>query len=524
MRWLELRRHLLPRSGVGVVGSWLVIAPIGNPVIRIDLRLLDRIELFGSQGPAREGDYWASPDRLNDLILVCGELEVALYIADGQDAVQGLAKQAAAWTREDRDAPELDAPPDQTPLVAKAPPHPSPPTQGALVVISSTSDGEDSSFDELADTVYELAEARTTIGRGDDNTIVIAHRSVSREHAVLTRDPHSRTYTINGLGSTNGIRVNGEAHDEVELKHGDTVDLGHVRFRFESEDYAFPEPADLERFIVVDTDPVVERDGYIVVGRRSYRLEEVREYARRGANLPLAGGGLLQASMALLVVAGADRDAVASATWLGMRFGRPAPDTEAAPTGRNGVQPGDELVSAAVVSSALSGETVGVDATVGRSTLRLRREGSMRELALELDADSVRWATLLDRRAPGLSADDLPSLERLTDHVVVLDFWETGSDLCEFKMLRLGELQERHADLRVLGVAADNTAATDLERIAMRTSYPHILDHDRSIFWSYGIVEPPMLVVIDKLGIVRKVEVGIGDFGVLEAQLLQLMR
>jgi len=37
--------ELLPRSGIGVDGYDLVIAPPGNPVIRLDARLLDRIEL-----------------------------------------------------------------------------------------------------------------------------------------------------------------------------------------------------------------------------------------------------------------------------------------------------------------------------------------------------------------------------------------------------------------------------------------------------------------------------------------------
>jgi len=36
---------LLPRSGVAVVAPWLVIAPAGNPIIRLDLRLLDRVEI-----------------------------------------------------------------------------------------------------------------------------------------------------------------------------------------------------------------------------------------------------------------------------------------------------------------------------------------------------------------------------------------------------------------------------------------------------------------------------------------------
>ena len=41
------RTRLLPRSGIGVDGAWLVIAPPGNPIIRLDARLLDRVELIG---------------------------------------------------------------------------------------------------------------------------------------------------------------------------------------------------------------------------------------------------------------------------------------------------------------------------------------------------------------------------------------------------------------------------------------------------------------------------------------------
>lgn len=36
------RSQLLPRSGIGVVGPWLVIALVDAPVVRLDLRLLDR--------------------------------------------------------------------------------------------------------------------------------------------------------------------------------------------------------------------------------------------------------------------------------------------------------------------------------------------------------------------------------------------------------------------------------------------------------------------------------------------------
>ena len=39
------RGKLLPRSGIGVEAPWLLIAPPGNPIIRLDARLLDRVSV-----------------------------------------------------------------------------------------------------------------------------------------------------------------------------------------------------------------------------------------------------------------------------------------------------------------------------------------------------------------------------------------------------------------------------------------------------------------------------------------------
>lgn len=168
--WSIDRATLLPRSGVGVVGSWLVISKPGNPAIRVDLRALDKIAVADSEIAARNRDQ----DWRSDLILACGDLEVAIHIADGPDAVERTVQEAAPFTR----------------------------------------------------------------------------------------------------GTTGS----------------DT-------------------PADLSRILFVGNDAVMERGDYIQVGGVAFRINEVREYALRGANLPLAGGRLLQAAMALLVVAAAERDA-----------------------------------------------------------------------------------------------------------------------------------------------------------------------------------------------------------------------
>ena len=224
------RTRLLPRSGIGVDAPWLIIAPPGNPIIRLDARLLDRVELIGRSptaplvasgvaiaGVAAAGfsllpggvfacaglAYLAHERfsearrraRSRDLLLALGDLEVALHVADGPEAAKGISEQLAPYTR---DAP-ITRP-----------------------------------------EVYEDAKRRVRAqaeGKGD----AAAKREI--EHALL-------------VGS------------DVVTMNGDMLKVG----------------AD-----------------------QQYRISEVREYALRGANLPLPGGRLLQAAMGLLVVAAEER-------------------------------------------------------------------------------------------------------------------------------------------------------------------------------------------------------------------------
>lgn len=226
------RTRLLPRSGIGVDAPWLIIAPPGNPIIRLDARLLDRVELIGRSptaplvasgvaiaGVAAAGfsllpggvfacaglAYLAHErfsearrrSRSRDLLLALGDLEVALHVADGPEAAKGISEQLAPYTR---DAP-ITRP-----------------------------------------EVYEDAKRRVRAqaeGKGD----AAAKREI--EHALL-------------VGS------------DVVTMNGDMLKVGQDQ---------------------------------------AYRISEVREYALRGANLPLPGGRLLQAAMGLLVVAAEERAA-----------------------------------------------------------------------------------------------------------------------------------------------------------------------------------------------------------------------
>lgn len=86
---------------------------------------------------------------------------------------------------------------------------------------------------DVKDLRFEL-HRDTTIGRSQDNTVVIASESLSRRHARIVY--LGTRFLLQDLGSTNGCAVNElllASRAEV-LSSGDIVKLGSVRFRFES--------------------------------------------------------------------------------------------------------------------------------------------------------------------------------------------------------------------------------------------------------------------------------------------------
>jgi len=119
-----------------------------------------------------------------------------------------------------------------------------------LVVVSSNFGGLECVLDKAAQ----------VIGRTEDNDVVINHRSISRHHAKIVRQGDS--YTVVDHASANGVFVNGEKYDRVELRPGDMVDLGHVRMRFVGADEAWVfDPTN-----AVDTSPTPEKSKTTLYG------------------------------------------------------------------------------------------------------------------------------------------------------------------------------------------------------------------------------------------------------------------
>jgi pSer/pThr/pTyr-binding forkhead associated (FHA) protein len=80
---------------------------------------------------------------------------------------------------------------------------------------------------------FPVAEPLTGIGRSPDNLIQLPGQSVSKYHAVISRDAGG--WRIKDAGSKNGVLLNGLKVRESTIKHGDKIGIGGQEFVFETK-------------------------------------------------------------------------------------------------------------------------------------------------------------------------------------------------------------------------------------------------------------------------------------------------
>jgi hypothetical protein len=81
-----------------------------------------------------------------------------------------------------------------------------------------------------------LGGGGAVLGRSRDADVVIDDPNVSRRHAEVR--PSGGSWIVRDLGSTNGVKVNGQRVDPARpqsLKRGDVIELGTARVTFELE-------------------------------------------------------------------------------------------------------------------------------------------------------------------------------------------------------------------------------------------------------------------------------------------------
>jgi hypothetical protein len=77
---------------------------------------------------------------------------------------------------------------------------------------------------------YTLTAVRTTIGRHPDSDVFLDDVTVSRNHAVVTRE--NDAYVIADQGSLNGTYVNRRRIERQTLLDGDELQIGKYKLTF----------------------------------------------------------------------------------------------------------------------------------------------------------------------------------------------------------------------------------------------------------------------------------------------------
>jgi predicted component of type VI protein secretion system len=77
-----------------------------------------------------------------------------------------------------------------------------------------------------------LDRAMVVVGRHPSCDTRLDSLRVSRQHCCMSHDKGE--VTVRDLGSTNGIRINGQRVERGRLRPGDELSIAHIRFRLEN--------------------------------------------------------------------------------------------------------------------------------------------------------------------------------------------------------------------------------------------------------------------------------------------------
>jgi thiol-disulfide isomerase/thioredoxin len=102
------------------------------------------------------------------------------------------------------------------------------------------------------------------------------------------------------------------------------------------------------------------------------------------------------------------------------------------------------------------------------------------------------------------------ALESLRGSVVALDFWATWCVPCRMELPAIEKIRsELGSVVRFYGVSDESLATVKKFVEENRYQMPMLLDSNREIRRRYGIHKIPVLLVIDREGVVRRQFIGV---------------
>jgi thiol-disulfide isomerase/thioredoxin len=187
-----------------------------------------------------------------------------------------------------------------------------------------------------------------------------------------------------------------------------------------------------------------------------------------------------------------------------------------------------DLIGRKTLLDTIHSKTVGdlVELRVGRND-----KAFLQKMALSPRPEDMRAITqmLVGSPAPALDgkyySGDAGTLAKNKGKVVIVDFWATWCGPCRATMPALDALYKKYKDkgLEIIGVSSESLEELKAFQAAGKQAYPMFNDVSQLTTRQYQSYAYPTLVVIDRKGIIQRIEVGAHPMAAIEKWILEYL-